>query len=92
MAHQGEDYYFASRMTAIHHTVEGVETEHAVHTSLTDPDEIKETFARAHGVELTDVREGPSKLGRLSVGFRRWNSSWDPHGQAETAVYDPNMN
>lgn len=92
MAHEGEDFYFASRMTAIHHTVEGVETEHAVHTSLTDPAEIKETFAQVHGVDVAEVREGPSKLGRLSVGFRRWNSSWDPHGESEVVVGDPNMN
>ena len=48
-------------------------------------DEVKEAMARAHGgdkdsyaIGIDEVRK--SKFGKFTLGFRKWNSSWDPKG------------
>lgn len=61
-----------------------------------DKEEVRGIMADAHGVSEDNVMfkgEEPRndvmrRANRLSVGFRRWNSSWDP--RAQTA--DPSLN
>lgn len=53
--------------------------------------ETREMLANGYGfdpdsIEITGLQEATASRGRrLSVGFRRWNSSWDPDATRQNA-------
>jgi len=56
-------------------------------------DEVKEAMARTHGGDKDSYAVGvhemrKSKFGKFALGFRKWNSSWDPHAEKP----DPTLN
>jgi hypothetical protein len=49
-------------------------------------EEAREALAALYGTDPEKIRLGRDRTG--PVGFRRWNSSWDPHAERS----DPNLN
>jgi hypothetical protein len=77
------------------YTAESTQVRVASITNVTDRDRLREMHAEHWGIDPANVRPATSpSLGRLSVGFRRWNSTWDPHADkaAEQLPFDPNLN
>ena len=75
---------------------EGSLTGRAIPIGDTSMEEAREMLADAHGVEPGDIAMGDEEMrrtasGRISVGFSKWRSSWDPDKErAERG--DPSMN
>lgn len=74
---------------ALHFTQDGAALEISTYGN-TDNDERRELIAEAYGISPDDVKQIDvgTAAGRLSVGFSKWRSSWDPHAQKT----DPNLN
>lgn len=75
---------------AILFTKEGLTLEVSTYGNIESADERKERIAEAYGISNDDVRQidASTAVGRLSVGFSKWHSSWDPHAQKT----NPNLN
>jgi len=82
---------------AVHVIPEGAILEGTVHyPESLERDEVREVVAEANGIPEDNIMfegEEPKnavmrRADRLVVGFRRWNSSWDPKAQAG----DPALN
>jgi hypothetical protein len=82
------------RPTDVMHTPEGPVTSFDVaYGSDVSRDEAKERIADAHGIDPEAVALGESEMrstaaGRISVGFSKWRSSWDPHAEREAGKTD----
>jgi hypothetical protein len=84
--------FLSSELSAMHCTRDGALAEIAVVTNIESESEQREVISEAYGVEPEYIHKAgsypDSSIGRVAVGFRRWNSNWDPH--AENA--DPTLN
>jgi hypothetical protein len=76
---------------AVHHTVDGSFLEVKGFSNVSHERE-REILAEGYGIEpdqLVDMDDRRNQRGRrLSVGFSKWRSSWDPHA----AKSDPSLN
>lgn len=83
--------------TGIIHSEEGVmKTFDYSPTGDVSHERAREIIADAHGIDPAAVHLGDAEMrrtaaGRISVGFSKWNSSWDPHAEREKGV-DPTLN
>ena len=58
--------------------------------------EAKELVAETYGIDQERIHLGEDEMrqtaaGRISVGFQKWNSSWDPHAERDEPA-DPSLN
>ncbi len=59
-------------------------------------EEAKEVVADTYGIDQERISLGEDEMrqtvaGRISVGFQKWNSSWDPHAERDEPA-DPSLN
>jgi hypothetical protein len=92
--HDEEPKFLHGQTVSTVFTEDGIEVYDSVSAHNMSEEEVRGAMAQFHGVEsdqvsINDEIDKVSRgVGRVSVGFTKWNSSWDPH--AENA--DSNMN
>lgn len=94
----GERKFIQDKIRGVHVGADGSAVVHGTIAHNYDSfEEAKERMAEVHGVNAEDIvfdrdanyNEGMSSAnaaGRMAVGFRKWNSSWQPSGG------NPNLN
>lgn len=67
---------------AVHHTLDGSVLEIGVYGNVESEQRRTEILCEGYGVDASQISaEGDthSRGARMSVGFRKWRSTWDPH-------------